>query len=168
MSDTNEAVATAEAEPASTDFFAEAKQADDATPQWGRKAPRGAKAVLNRIVKDGANVPLFVGQTLVNSLRDTGYNTTTSAVCEHVDNGIEAGARSFTTGWARNEIYGRENLKWPWEALVGDCQVEGRGRPELRTSYALCLMRLRVIRTDRRGRNLEVWNVKKNLNLGGA
>ena len=62
------------------------------TPKWGASAPRGAKAVLNRIVKDGANVPLFLGQTLVNSLRDTGYNNTTSAICEHVDNSVESGA----------------------------------------------------------------------------
>ena len=62
------------------------------TPQWGDDAPRGARAVLSRIIKDGANVPLFLGQTLINSLRNVGYNHTTSAVCEHVDNSIEAGA----------------------------------------------------------------------------
>jgi len=62
------------------------------SPQWGVNAPRGAKTLLGRIVKDGANVPLFLGQTLVNSLRDTGYNNTTSAICEHVDNSIESGA----------------------------------------------------------------------------
>src|SRR5438874_13640443 len=65
---------------------------EDAAPQWGANAPRGAKTVLNRIVKEGANVPLFLGQTLVNSLRDTGYNNTTSAICEHIDNSIESGA----------------------------------------------------------------------------
>ncbi len=54
--------------------------------------PRGAKTVLARILKDGANVPLFFAQTLVSSLRDQGYNDTTSALCEHVDNAIEAGA----------------------------------------------------------------------------
>ena len=56
-----------------------------AAPQWGDDAPRGARAVLTRIIKDGANVPLFLGQTLINSLRDVGYNHTTSAICEHVD-----------------------------------------------------------------------------------
>jgi hypothetical protein len=65
---------------------------DPSAPQWGENAPRGARAVLARILKDGANVPLFLGQTLVNSLRDTGYNTTTSAVCEHVDNAVESRA----------------------------------------------------------------------------
>lgn len=56
--------------------------------------PRGAKTVLARILKDGANyVTLFFAQTLVSSLRDQGYrNDTTSALCEHVDNAIEAGA----------------------------------------------------------------------------
>lgn len=73
---------------------------DAATPQWGDNAPRGAKAVLGRIIKDGANVPLFLGQTLVNSLRDTGYNHTTSAVCEHVDNSIEGGATEIRVYFA--------------------------------------------------------------------
>jgi hypothetical protein len=62
------------------------------SPQWGENAPRGGKTVLGRILKDGAKVPLFLGQTLVNSLRDLGYNTTTSAVCELVDNSIQWGA----------------------------------------------------------------------------
>src|SRR6267378_4536273 len=60
--------------------------------QWGAGAPRGGRVVLNRILKDGAKVPLFLGQTLVNSLRDLGYTSTTSALCEHVDNAIQWGA----------------------------------------------------------------------------
>src|SRR6266446_10971899 len=59
---------------------------------WGDSAPKGGKAVLGRILRDGAKVPLFLGQTLVNSLRDLGYNSTTSALCEHVDNAIQWGA----------------------------------------------------------------------------
>lgn len=59
---------------------------------WPEDAPRGGKAVLNRILKEGATVPLFFAQTLIASLRDVGYNHTTSALCEHVDNAIEAGA----------------------------------------------------------------------------
>lgn len=59
---------------------------------WSADAPRGGKAVMNRVLKDGASVPLFFAQTLIASLRDVGYNTTTSAVCEHVDNAIQAGA----------------------------------------------------------------------------
>lgn len=61
--------------------------------RWGPKTPRGAKAVFMRIIKEGANVPLFIGQTLVNALRDLGYNDTTSAVCEFVDNSIQWGAK---------------------------------------------------------------------------
>jgi hypothetical protein len=61
-------------------------------PQWGTAAPKGGRAVLNRVLRDGNKVPLFLGQTFVNSLRDVGYNNTTSAVCEHVDNAIQAGA----------------------------------------------------------------------------
>jgi hypothetical protein len=45
------------------------------------------------MIKEGATVPLFLGQTLVNSLRDLGYNHPTSAVCEHVDNAIQWGAK---------------------------------------------------------------------------
>ncbi len=59
---------------------------------WSEDAPKGGKIVLNRILKDGANVPLFFAQTLVSSLRDQGYNDTTSALCEHVDNSVQAGA----------------------------------------------------------------------------
>src|SRR5437660_1196832 len=66
--------------------------ADSMNPEWGEDAPRGGKAVLNRIIKEKATVPLFFGQTLISSLRDVGYNSTTSALCEHVDNAIQWGA----------------------------------------------------------------------------
>src|SRR5215211_5599874 len=66
-------------------------EANDA-PNWAADAPRGGKAVLTRILKDSASVPLFFAQTFVQSLRDVGYTTTTSALAEHVDNAIEAGA----------------------------------------------------------------------------
>jgi len=59
---------------------------------WASDAPRGGRTVLNRILKENAAVPLFFAQTLISSLRDVGYNHTTSALCEHVDNAIEAGA----------------------------------------------------------------------------
>ncbi len=62
------------------------------SPAWGEAAPRGGKAVLNRIIKEKATVPLFFGQTLISSLRDVGYNSTTSALCEHVDNALQWGA----------------------------------------------------------------------------
>jgi hypothetical protein len=62
------------------------------TPNWAADAPRGGRAVLTRILKESATVPLFFAQTFVQSLRDVGYNTTTSALEEHVDNAIEAGA----------------------------------------------------------------------------
>jgi Histidine kinase-, DNA gyrase B-, and HSP90-like ATPase len=62
------------------------------TPNWASHAPRGGRAVLSRILKESATVPLFLAQTFVQSLRDVGYNTTTSALEEHVDNAIEAGA----------------------------------------------------------------------------
>lgn len=61
-------------------------------PQWADTSPRGGRTVLNRVLRDGKTVPMFMGQTLVNSLRDLGYNSTTSALCEHVDNSIQWGA----------------------------------------------------------------------------
>jgi hypothetical protein len=62
------------------------------TANWGADAPRGGKAVMNRVLKEKATVPLFFAQTLIQSLRDVGYNHTTSALCEHVDNAIQANA----------------------------------------------------------------------------
>lgn len=67
-------------------------QADVSILNWGPEAPRGGKAVMGRILKESATVPLFFGQTLIQSLRDVGYNHTTSALCEHVDNAIQAEA----------------------------------------------------------------------------
>jgi hypothetical protein len=78
------------------------------SPNWAADAPRGGRAVLNRILKESATVPLFFAQTLVQSLRDVGYNTTTSALCEHVDNAIEAGAtevRIFFRQFGRRGAY---------------------------------------------------------------
>ena len=66
--------------------------ADTLNPNWGDDAPKGGKTVMNRILKEKATVPLFFAQTLVQSMRDVGYNHTTSALCEHVDNAIQAGA----------------------------------------------------------------------------
>src|SRR5216684_3134012 len=65
---------------------------ESAALNWSPDAPRGGKAVMNRILKEKATVPLFFAQTLIQSLRDVGYNHTTSALCEHVDNAIQAGA----------------------------------------------------------------------------
>ncbi len=67
-------------------------QETELSPSWGDNAPRGGMAVMNRILKDKATVPLFFAQTLIQSLRDVGYNHTTSALCEHIDNAIQAGA----------------------------------------------------------------------------
>src|SRR5271168_1728734 len=65
---------------------------DQVTENWSVDAPRGGRAVMNRMIKENSTVPLFFAQTLVQSLRDVGYNHTTSALCEHVDNAIQAGA----------------------------------------------------------------------------
>jgi len=70
----------------------EAPTSEHPVAYWGANTPKGARAVPSRIVKEGANVPLFLGQTLINALRDPGYSDTTSAVCEHVDNAVQWGA----------------------------------------------------------------------------
>lgn len=67
----------------------------DGEAGWSPDAPKGAKAVFRRMLSDSvATVPLFFGQTFVRSLRDVGYTDTVSAVCEHVDNAIQWGAKN--------------------------------------------------------------------------
>jgi hypothetical protein len=68
---------------------------DQITENWSDDAPRGGRAVMNRMIKENATVPLFFAQTLIQSLRDVGYNHTTSALCEHVDNAYQAGANEI-------------------------------------------------------------------------
>jgi len=79
-------------------------------PNWGDDAPRGGKAVMSRILKEKATVPLFFAQTLVQSMRDVGYNHTTSALCEHVDNAVQAGATEIRV-YFRQEGKGGKNKK---------------------------------------------------------
>ena len=50
---------------------------------------------MNRILKEKATVPLFFAQTLIQSLENVGYNHTTSALCEHVDNALQANANEI-------------------------------------------------------------------------
>ena len=45
---------------------------DQAIENWSADAPRGGKAVMNRMIKEKATVPLFFAQTLIQSLRDVG------------------------------------------------------------------------------------------------
>lgn len=92
----------------------------ESTINWSADAPRGGRTVLNRALKESAAVPLFFAQTLIASLRDVGYNHTTSALCEHVDNAIEAGATEI-------RIYFRQSGKkgeYQIDAAVYD---NGRG-----------------------------------------
>src|SRR5713226_220436 len=87
------------------------EQTDVNALTWGADAPRGGKAVMARILKENATVPLFFGQTMIQSLRDVGYNHTTSALCEHVDNAIQAGATEI-------RVYFRQTGK------KGDYQID--------------------------------------------
>jgi hypothetical protein len=94
----------------------QSKPVDDVTAtieapfNWGPGMPRGAKAVFTRIIKEGANVPLFIGQTLINALRDLGYNDTTSAVCEFADNSVQWGAREVRVYFNESGKKGRKRV----------------------------------------------------------
>jgi hypothetical protein len=94
--------------------------ASDLSPQWGPTAPRGGKTVVTRALKDGARVPLFLGQTLINSLRDLGYNSTTSALCEHVDNALQWGATEV-------RVYFRQTGKQPNQRIDALVYDNGKG-----------------------------------------
>jgi hypothetical protein len=93
---------------------------NDRSPQWGASAPRGGKTVVTRALKDGARVPLFLGQTLINSLRDLGYNNTTSALCEHVDNALQWGATEV-------RVYFRQTGKQPSHRIDALVYDNGKG-----------------------------------------
>ena len=85
-------------------------------PQWGKHAPRGGRTVFNRVLKEGTKVPLFLGQTFINSLRDVGYESTTSALCEHVDNAIQAAATEIRVYFCQSGQRGEYSI----DALVYD------------------------------------------------
>ena len=81
------------AAPASSDGLPTESEANEAipfSPRWAADAPKGGRTVLNRALKESATVPLFLAQTFIQSLRDVGYDSTTSAICEHIDNSIGA------------------------------------------------------------------------------
>ena len=98
---------------------AAAEPTEGPNPSWGKSAPRGGRTVMSRLLRQGTRVPLFLGQTLVQSLRDVGYNDTTSALCEHVDNSIQGGA---------DEIRVYFNQKGKRGSLEVDCLVYDNGR----------------------------------------
>ena len=93
---------------------------DQLTDKWSSDAPRGGRAVMNRMIKENATVPLFFAQTLVQSLREVGYNHTTSALCEHVDNAFEAGATEI-------RIFFRQGAKRDGEPIDAAVYDNGKG-----------------------------------------
>lgn len=98
------------------------REVPESVLNWAADAPKGGKAVLNRVLKDGASVPLFFAQTLIASLRDVGYNTTTSAICEHVDNAIQAGATEV-------RVYFRQTGKQSETVIDAAVYDNGSGMP---------------------------------------
>jgi hypothetical protein len=99
--------------------------------RWGPGTPRGAKVVFTRIIKEGATVPLFIGQTLVNALRDLGYNNTTSGICEFVDNSVQWGAREVRVYFNESGKKGQKRI----DVLVID-DGEGMAPNVLRAATA--------------------------------
>jgi hypothetical protein len=97
-------------EPIQTKLEDDSVQVNESPFRWGSGTPRGAKAVFSRIIKEGANVPLFLGQTLVNALRDLGYNDTTSAICEFVDNSVQWGASTVRVYFNESGKRGQKRL----------------------------------------------------------
>jgi hypothetical protein len=95
-------------------------RSDEMAHDWGAEAPKGGRTVIQRMLKEGTKVPLFLGQTLVNSLRDVGYNDTVSAVCEHVDNSLQWGATEVRVYFAEDKQRAGTRL----DVLVLD---DGRG-----------------------------------------
>lgn len=98
----------------------QAPAAPESVLNWSLDAPKGGSAVMRRVLKDGASVPLFFAQTLIESLRDVGYNTTTSAVCEHIDNAIQAGAKEI-------RVFYRQTGKIPDATIDVAIFDDGRG-----------------------------------------
>ena len=97
-----------------------ANASEETALDWSSDAPRGGRAVMGRILKEKASVPLFFAQTLVQSLRDVGYENTTSALCEHVDNAIQAGAKEIRVYFRQTGKKGEYRI----DAAVYD---DGRG-----------------------------------------
>jgi len=109
-----------ELEPQQTTGMRSELNTQDLSPNWGASAPRGGRTVVSRALKDGSTVPLFLGQTFVNSLRDLGYNNTTSAICEHVDNALEWGASEV-------RVYFRQSGKQPHQRIDAMVYDNGKG-----------------------------------------
>jgi hypothetical protein len=84
------------------------------TPKFGDQVSTGVKRVFASILKENVKVPLFIGQTMAESMRDVGYLDTTTAICEHVDNALAANASEI-------RIYFRERRERR--------ERRGRGRP---------------------------------------
>ena len=119
--------------------------ANDFAPQWSQDAPRGGKAVVNRALKDGSTVPLFLGQTLIHSLRDLGYNSTTSELCEHVDNALQWGASEV-------RVYFRQSGKQPNQQIDILVYDNGKGMAPNTVRLDFCYTQVPV-----RGCRAQVW-----------
>ena len=87
---------------------------------WGEDSPKGGRTVMHRALREDANVPLFLAQTLIQSLRDVGYDSTISALCEHIDNAIGAGAKNI-------RAYIRQTGRQPHQRIDVAVQDDGSG-----------------------------------------
>jgi hypothetical protein len=87
---------------------------------WGEESPKGGRTVMHRALREDATVPLFLAQTFIQSLRDVGYDSTISALCEHVDNSIGAGAKNI-------RAYIRQTGRQPQQRIDIAVQDDGSG-----------------------------------------
>lgn len=87
---------------------------------WSEDSPKGGRTVMHRALREDANVPLFLAQTFIQSLRDVGYDSTISALCEHIDNAIGAGAKNIRT-------YIRQTGRQPNQRIDVAVQDDGSG-----------------------------------------
>lgn len=95
MSDDTESLSPAiesEDDEVMSSSHAEPPVDNGSTPKFGDRVATGVKRVFSSILKENVKVPLFIGQTMAESMRDVGYLNTTTAICEHVDNALAANA----------------------------------------------------------------------------
>ena len=117
MSDDTESLSPAiesEDDEVMSSSHAEPPVDNGSTPKFGDRVATGVKRVFSSILKENVKVPLFIGQTMAESMRDVGYLNTTTAICEHVNNALAANASVI-----RVYFYERRERR----------ERRGRGRP---------------------------------------
>lgn len=97
---------------------------------FGPGALRGTARAAKGFVEGKTNVPLFWGSTLIKTIRELGYTNTTTAICELVDNAIEADATEIRVYFSQEGVKDKRNI----DCLVYD---NGRGMTSGALKYAM-------------------------------